>query len=166
MRLAQRVLIPRPNDEVWASLNDPDILKQCLPGCETFDAVEDNVFQMVVLAKVGPVKARFSGEVSLSDMDPPLSYTLNGEGKGGVAGFARGSASVRLEPLLIEGVTVTRMTYSVDAKVGGKLAQLGARLVGGAARKMADQFFTSFVRVICNDPDGTLEITLETVEEA
>jgi len=161
LELSQRVEIPLGLVQVWQSLNDPVILKQCLPGCEVFESISDSEFNITLLARVGPVKARFKGEVKLTDVNPPSSYTLSGAGKGGVAGFVKGFATVRLE----EKSEVTVMIYSVKANVGGKLAQLGARLVNGAARKMANEFFTNFVRVICNDPDGKLEIKLETVED-
>ncbi len=164
MELSQRVEIPLGAAQVWQALNDPAILKQCLPGCEAFDPVSDSEFNITLLAKVGPVRARFKGEVKLINVNPPSSYTLIGEGKGGVAGFAKGSATVRLEEKAAG--TITMMTYSVKANVGGKLAQLGARLVNGAARKMANEFFTNFVRVVCNDPNGELEIKLEIVEGA
>ena len=164
MELSQRVEIPLGAVLVWQALNDPAILKQCLPGCEVFEPIRDGEFNITLLIKVGPVKARFKGEVKLSDVNPPTSYTLSGSGKGGVAGFAKGSATIRLEEKTAGSVTV--MTYSVKANVGGKLAQLGARLVNGAARKMANEFFSNFVRVICNDPDGELDIKLENVEEA
>ena len=163
MELSQRVEIPLAVVQVWQSLNDPVILKQCLPGCEVFESISDSEFNITLQARVGPVKARFKGEVKLLDVNPPSSYTLSGAGKGGVAGFVKGFATVRLEEKTEETVTV--MTYSVKANVGGKLAQLGARLVNGAARKMVNEFFTNFVRVICNDPDGKLEIKLETVED-
>ncbi len=163
MELSQRVEIPLGLVQVWQSLNDPVILQQCLPGCEVFESTSDSEFNITLLARVGPVKARFKGEVKLTDVNPPSSYTLSGAGKGGVAGFVKGSATVHLEEKT--GETVTVMTYSVKANVGGKLAQLGSRLVFGAARKMANEFFTNFVRVICNDPDGKLEIKLETVED-
>lgn len=163
MELSQRIEIPLGAKQVWRSLNDPVILKQCLPGCELFEAISDTEFNVTIMAKVGPVKARFKGEVKLLDVNPPNSYTLSGMGKGGVAGFVKGSATVRLEE---KGSSVTLMTYSVKANVGGKLAQLGARLVAGATRKLANEFFTNFVRLICNDPDGKLEINLENVEEA
>jgi uncharacterized protein len=164
LELNQRVEIPLARDEVWQSLNNPLILKQCLPGCELFEPAGDGLFNIALLAKVGPVQARFRGEVTLSQVNPPVSYVLSGAGKGGVAGFVRGSAIVNLGEKT--GETATVMTYAVKANVGGKLAQLGARLVFGAARKMANEFFTNFVRVICNDPGGELEIKLETVEEA
>lgn len=163
MELSQRIEIPLGAKQVWRSLNDPVILKQCLPGCELFEAISDTEFNVTMMAKVGPVKARFKGEVKLLDVNPPISYTLSGMGKGGAAGFVKGSATVRLEEM---GSSVTLMTYSVKANVGGKLAQLGTRLVAGATRKLANEFFTNFVRLICDDPDGKLEINLKTVEEA
>ena len=163
MELSQRFEIPLAAEQVWQSLNDPAILKQCLPGCEVFEPISETEFNITMLAKVGPVKARFKGEIKLTELNPPISYTLSGVGKGGVAGFIKGSAKVLLEEK--KGEAVTLMTYSVKANVGGKLAQLGTRLVAGATRKMANEFFTNFVRLICDDPDGTLEIKLETVEE-
>lgn len=162
VELSQRVEIPLEINQVWECLNNPDILKQCLTGCEVFEAVSDSQFNIVVLAKVGPVKARFRGEIKLSDINPPTSYTLSGAGKGGVAGFVSGGATVNLESMG-ENAQSTLMTYSVEARVGGKLAQLGARLVNGAAKKMAADFFSKFVRIICDEPDGELEIKLETV---
>ncbi len=162
MELSQRVEIPMDIDRVWESLNDPGVLKQCLAGCEEFTQTAEGEFDIVLLAKVGPVKARFKGEVKLSDVNPPFSYTLSGGGKGGVAGYARGGANVCLSSISDDN-QATLMTYAVKASVGGKLAQLGARLVNGAAKKMADDFFTKFVRHICNDTEGTLEIKLETV---
>ena len=164
MELSQRVEIPVEVASVWQSLNDPLILKQCLTGCEEFEPIGESEFSLVILAKVGPVKARFKGEITMSDVNAPNSCTLSGGGKGGVAGFAKGSANVNLHQKPGSQEVTTIMTYSVKANVGGKLAQLGSRLVNGAARKMADEFFTSFVRVVCNDPDGKLEIILETIE--
>lgn len=162
MELSQRVEIPLEINLVWESLNNPTILKQCLSGCQEFEPTAEGEFTVVLIAKVGPVKARFKGEVKLTDVEPPYSYTLSGSGKGGVAGFARGAATVNLARIGDNSLS-TMMTYSVKANVGGKIAQLGARLVNGAARKMANDFFTNFVRIICNDPDGKLEIKLETV---
>lgn len=160
MELSQRVQIPLPAEAVWAALNDPEILKQCLPGCEEFTATADNQYQIVLKAKVGPVKATFNGEVTLGNLNPPHSYTLSGAGKGGVAGFAKGSASVRLDPAPGDESS-TLMTYQVNAAVGGKLAQVGSRLVNGAARKMASDFFSNFVRVVCGDEN--LEVQMETL---
>lgn len=160
MELSQQVRIPVAQSVVWRSLNDPEILKQCLPGCELFEPVDDTTFDIALTAKVGPVKARFKGEVKLSDVVEPNSYTISGAGKGGVAGFAKGSAEVALTP--IEDGDATLMTYAVKATVGGKLAQIGSRLVTGAARKMADDFFAGFVRLVTGDED--LEVQLETLE--
>jgi len=144
---------------VWNALNDPVVLKDCLPGCQSFDPSGENSFEVVMIAKVGPVKATFKGEVTLSDVKPPESYRISGSGKGGVAGFAKGGAEVHLES--IEDSAVTLMSYQVTASVGGKLAQIGSRLVTGAARKMANDFFTGFVRSLTGDP--LMEVDIETL---
>jgi len=136
--------IPAPRQIVWERLNDPETLKQCIPGCESVDKVSDTEFTAKVRAKVGPVSARFSGKVTLSDLDPPSGYTISGEGTGGVAGFAKGSAKVALE----EDGGETVMRYGVQAQVGGKLAQIGSRLVDGTARKLANQFFDRFAAAV------------------
>jgi uncharacterized protein len=159
MELSQTVEIPLPPAEVWRALNDPQVLQQCLPGCEVFAPLTANSYRIVMVASVGPVKATFEGEVTLSDLDPPHGYTLTGAGKGGVAGFAKGSANVRLLPIDRDGSIATAMEYEVTAAIGGKLAQIGSRLVSGAARKMANEFFTNFVRVACGHADGTLACT-------
>jgi len=125
---------------VWAALNDAEVLKACVPGCEALTGTPEDGFDAVVKQKVGPVKATFKGGVTLSDVDAPNSYRITGEGKGGVAGFAKGGAVVTLSD--VEGGT--ELSYEVEAKVGGKLAQLGSRLIDGFARKMADQFFERF----------------------
>ena len=132
--------IPASRDAVWKALNDPEILKRSIAGCEELEKTSDTEFTAKVTAKVGPVKARFAGKVTLSDLDPPNGYTITGEGQGGAAGFAKGGAKVRLEP---DG-DGTLLKYTVNAAIGGKLAQIGARLIDGAARKMADEFFASF----------------------
>ena len=164
MELSQKVQIPLPPEEVWQSLNDPAILQQCLPGCETFEPMDEpHKFRIVLQAKVGPVKAKFNGEVELSDINAPHSYVLSGSGKGGVAGFAKGSAAVNLDPVDIDDAPGTDMTYEVNASVGGKLAQIGSRLVNGAAKKMANEFFTNFVRVVLDDPDR--EVELQTISK-
>ena len=129
--------IPAPRDRVWAALNDPAMLKAALPGCESLEKVSDTEFAAVVIAKVGPVKAKFNGNVALSNLNPPQSYTIAGEGKGGAAGFAKGGADVNLTE--DDGATILR--YTAKADVGGKLAQLGSRLIDGTAKKMADEFF-------------------------
>ena len=131
-------------DKVWAMLIDPAVLKSCIPGCETLDVIGENEFQAVATNKIGPVKARFKGKVRLTDMDPPNGYKISGEGDGGVAGFAKGGASVRLSDK--DGGTL--LTYNVEAQIGGKLAQLGQRLVNGAAKKLADDFFVRFAAAV------------------
>lgn len=129
---------------VWQHLNDPETLCASIPGCQEMKGNAEEGFEAVVKQKIGPVKATFKGRVELQDVVPGVSYKLVGEGKGGIAGFAKGSADVRLEPS-VEGCT---LTYVVDAKVGGKLAQLGNRLISGFAKKMADQFFTRFQEAV------------------
>jgi carbon monoxide dehydrogenase subunit G len=136
--------IEASRDKVWAALNDPDVLKKCIPGCERIEKTSDTSFTADVVAKVGPVKAKFSGNVTMSDLDPPNGYTISGEGKGGVAGFASGGAKVRLEA---DG-DATVLKYEVNAKVGGKLAQIGSRLIDSTARKMANEFFGKFAATV------------------
>ena len=136
--------IPAPRDAVWARLNDPETLKNCIPGCQELEKTSDTEFTAKVRAKVGPVSATFTGKVTLTDLDPPNGYTISGEGQGGVAGFAKGSAKVSLDEE--GGETVLR--YGVQGQVGGKLAQIGSRLIDATARKMADDFFTRFVTVM------------------
>jgi uncharacterized protein len=133
--------IPAPQAVVWGALNDPEALKQAITGCEELERDGENAFTARVRAKVGPVSARFGGRVELQDLNPPHSYRIVGEGTGGAAGFAKGVAIVRLEA---DGPDATMLKYEVDASVGGKLAQIGSRLIDGAARKMADDFFTKF----------------------
>jgi len=136
--------IAASRDEVWRSLNDPAILQQCIPGCEALERVSDTELNGKVRAKVGPVSARFGGKVTLSDLDPPNSYKISGEGSGGAAGFAKGGAAVNLRD--DSGATV--LSYKVEANVGGKLAQIGSRLIDSAARKMADDFFARFAAIV------------------
>ena len=131
-------------DKVWAALNDPAVLKACIPGCETLDVTGENEFVAVATNKVGPVKATFKGKVRLTDLDPPNSYKISGEGDGGIAGFAKGGATVSLSDK--DGGTL--LSYNVEAQIGGKLAQLGQRLVNGAAKKLADDFFTKFAAAV------------------
>ena len=133
-----------PREKVWAMLNDPAVLKACIPGCETLDVIGENEFLAVATNKIGPVKARFKGKVRLTDLDPPNGYKISGEGDGGVAGFAKGGASVNLTDK--DGGTL--LTYNVEAQIGGKLAQLGQRLVNGAAKKLADDFFVRFAAAV------------------
>jgi carbon monoxide dehydrogenase subunit G len=133
--------IPAPRQQVWAALNDPAVLKASLPGCESLERLSDHEFAATVAAKVGPVRAKFNGQVTLSDLNPPESYKITGEGKGGAAGFAKGGADVRL---VEETAEITVLSYTARADVGGKLAQLGSRLVDATAKKMADEFFENF----------------------
>src|ERR1700760_1038476 len=138
------VQLPAPREAVWAKLNDPAVLKACIPGCEELDKSEDNAFQAVAKMKVGPVSARFKGKVTLSDLDPPNGYRISGEGEGGVAVFAKGGATVALADK--DGGTL--LTYNVEAQIGGKLAQLGQRLINGSAKKLADEFFANFAKAV------------------
>jgi uncharacterized protein len=147
MDMTGEVRLAAPRETVWRALNDPEILKQSIPGCEEIQKVSDTEMTARVSAKVGPVSAKFTGKVTLSDLDPPNGYTISGEGQGGVAGFAKGGAKVTLE----EEGDETVLRYTVQAQVGGKLAQIGSRLIDATARKMADQFFTKFVDVMSPD---------------
>jgi carbon monoxide dehydrogenase subunit G len=136
--------IAAPRSKVWDALNDPEILKQCIPGCESLERTSPTEMNGKVTAKVGPVTARFGGKVTLSDIDPPNGYNISGEGSGGPAGFAKGGAVVTL----IDDGEGTTLTYKVDANVGGKLAQIGSRLIDGTARKMAEDFFARFASIV------------------
>lgn len=140
MTMTGEVQLAAPRQVVWEKLNDPAVLKACIPGCEELEKTEDGGFQAVAKMKVGPVSARFKGRVMLSDLDPPNGYKISGEGEGGVAGFAKGGAVVGLA----EKDGGTLLSYNVDAQIGGKLAQLGQRLINGAAKKLADEFFQKF----------------------
>jgi len=141
MKMSGEVLLAAPRDTVWQMLNDPEVLKGCIPGCENLTKLSEVEFEAVAVNKVGPVKARFKGRVRLEDLDPPNGYRIVGEGDGGIAGFAKGGATVSL----VEGDgRTTTLRYDVDAQIGGKLAQLGQRLVNGVAKKLADQFFERF----------------------
>jgi len=137
MDMSGEVRIPASQERVWAALNDPETLRQAIPGCETLTKASDTELEATARAKIGPVSARFKGKVTLSDLQPPHGYTLTGEGTGGAAGFAKGQAKVTLTP---DGEG-TLLHYTVKATVGGKLAQIGQRLIDGAAKKMADDFF-------------------------
>jgi carbon monoxide dehydrogenase subunit G len=166
MEMTGEFRIPAPRQRVWEGLNDPEVLKQCIPGCQTLEKVSDTEFNGRVVASVGPVRATFGGKVTLSDLDPPQSYTISGEGSGGVAGFAKGGAKVNLA----EDGAATLLTYAVQAQVGGKLAQVGSRLIDGVARKMANDFFGHFAAVmapeqpaaaaVAAEPDGVAAETL------
>ena len=141
MTMKGEVSLSADRQTVWQKLNDPEVLKACIPGCQSLDKSGENGFQAVVKLKVGPVSATFKGNVELSDLDPPNGYKISGTGEGGIAGFAKGGAVVRLSDAEGGG---TLLSYDVEANVGGKIAQLGARLIDGVAKKNADQFFASF----------------------
>lgn len=142
MELKGETLIAAPRERVWAALNDPAVLARCIDGVESLERSADDRFEGKLTAKVGPVRASFTGAVTLSNIDPPNGYTISGEGKGGMAGFAKGSARVRLEDADVGGTTGTLLTYDASSSVGGKLAQLGTRLIEGTARAYAESFFT------------------------
>jgi carbon monoxide dehydrogenase subunit G len=149
MELTGEQLIPAPRSKVWDAINDPEILRQCITGAETVTKTSDTDFEATVQVKVGPVKAKFKGKVTLGDLDPPNGCTISGEAQGGVAaGFGKGSAEVRLADAAIGGGTGTKLTYTVKAQVGGKLAQIGARLIDGVAAKMAEDFFSKFNAIV------------------
>jgi uncharacterized protein len=135
--------IPAPRSMVWDALNDPAILKTCIPGCERLEAVSEHDMEATAAMRIGPIAARFNGKVHLSDIVPASAYTITGEGQGGVAGFAKGGAKVNLAD---DGPGATVLTYAVQAQVGGKMAQLGARLIDSTAKSLADQFFNNFTR--------------------
>jgi carbon monoxide dehydrogenase subunit G len=147
MKLTGEKLIPLPQSQVWAALNDSEILRLSIPGCESFEKVSDNNFRATVTTRVGPVQAKFQGTVTLSDFDVPNGYTITGQGTGGAAGSAKGSARVTLSP----AVGGTRLAWTADAQISGKLAQIGSRLIESAANMMAGQFFDRFQRAVGGD---------------
>ncbi|BAF88939.1 carbon monoxide dehydrogenase subunit G [Azorhizobium caulinodans ORS 571] len=136
--------LPVSQQVAWAALNDAEMLKRCIPGCEELEKVSDTELKAVVVTKIGPVKAKFRGTVTLSDFNAPESYRIAGEGDGGIAGFAKGGAFVQLTP----GESGTTLAYKAEAQIGGKLAQLGQRLVAGTAKKIADEFFKNFAEAV------------------
>jgi uncharacterized protein len=152
MEMSAEQLIPATQQQTWEALNDPAMLKQCVPGCEAIDRIADNQYQVLMVARVGPVSAKFKGKLTLSDIQAPNSYSIAFEGQGGAAGFAKGGAHVRLSP---EG-EATRLAYDVKASVGGKLAQIGSRLVDAAAKKVADEFFQNFNNRMAPAEDTTV----------
>ncbi len=147
MRFEGDAQIPATPEAVWAGLNDPEVLRQSLPGCQSMEQTGEREFTATVVTKVGPISATFRGKVELADLDPPHSYTLKGRGQGGPAGFARGEARIRLTP---EG-DGTRLAYVADADIGGKIASVGGRLIQGVAKKTADDFFAGFGRVLTGE---------------
>jgi carbon monoxide dehydrogenase subunit G len=162
MEMTGEFRIPAPRQRVWEGLNDPEVLKQCIPGCQTLERVSDTEFNGRVIASVGPVRATFGGKVTLSDLDPPQSYMISGEGSGGVAGFAKGGAKVNLA----EDGASTLLTYAVQAQVGGKLAQVGSRLIDGVARKMANDFFGHFAAAMAPEQPEPTSAELASIEAA
>jgi carbon monoxide dehydrogenase subunit G len=152
--------IPAPRAKVWAALNDPEILKACIPGCESLEKSSENEMKATASVRIGPIAARFNGRVELGDLDPPNGYTISGEGQGGVAGFAKGSAKVGLT----DAGPGTLLRYDVHAQVGGKIAQLGARLIDASAKQMADMFFDRFSAAVAPQVAGATP--LEAIEEA
>lgn len=141
--------IPAPRQKVWDALNDPEVLRVCIPGCETMERTEDGNLKATAAVKIGPIAARFAGKVQLLDLDPPNSYRIAGEGQGGVAGFAKGGATVHLS----DDGPFTVMKYDVKAQVGGKIAQLGARLIDATSKQMADAFFDRFSAEVGTPPE-------------
>lgn len=133
--------IAAPVQTVWEALNDPEVLKECIPGCESLEMKSPTEMAATVVLKIGPIKATFAGEVTLKNLKPPHSYTISGEGKGGIAGFAKGGADVTL---IEDGADATILKYEAKADVGGKIAQLGSRLITSTSKKLAGQFFSSF----------------------
>lgn len=150
MEMSGEARIAAPRDRVWAALNNPEILRRCIPGCESLEATSPTEFESTVKIKIGPVSASFKGNVSLTNLNPPESYTIVGEGSGGIAGFAKGGADVALT----EDGGETVLTYKTNAKIGGKLAMLGSRLIDSSAKKLAEQFFTKFAKVLDKDKDA------------
>jgi carbon monoxide dehydrogenase subunit G len=158
MEMTGEQLIPALQAEVWRGLNDPEVLKVCISGCESIEKLTDTEYTVVTMAAIGPVKARFKGKLRLADLEPPNSYSLSFDGQGGAAGFGKGSAQVSLTT----EAAGTRLRYAVKAQVGGKLAQIGSRLIDGVAKKMADDFFTAFNQKI----GGPVPVAAESAAEA
>jgi carbon monoxide dehydrogenase subunit G len=152
MDMTNSVTLPSAQARVWEALNDPAILKQCINGCESIEKTGENEYNVAMTVAIGPVKAKFKGNLRLTDIDPPNAYTLQFDGQGGVAGFGKGSAKVTLTP----EDTGTRLAYMVNAQIGGKIAQLGSRLIDGVSRKMADDFFEAFSAVIAPAEAGAV----------
>jgi carbon monoxide dehydrogenase subunit G len=163
MQMNEVQRVPAPQDKVWAALNDPLILKSCIPGCQSLEMTSPTEMTAVVVIKVGPVKANFTGKVTLSDLDPPNGYRISGEGSGGVAGFAKGGATVTLQA---DGADATNLQYVVDAQIGGKLAQLGARLIDSTAKKLAGEFFQNFANALTTPAPEAPALETPVAEEA
>lgn len=145
MKITGEHRIPADRNTVWKALNDPEVLKACLPGCESIEKSSDTEMKAKITTRIGPVKASFSGAVTLSDLDPPNGYTISGEGQGGAAGFASGSAKVKL---VEDGPSATVLSYEAEARVGGKLAQIGSRLIDSTVKKLSEEFFGAFAEKV------------------
>jgi uncharacterized protein len=154
--------IPAPREKVWNALNDTQVLKSCIPGCESLEKLENGDLKATAAVKIGPISARFTGKVQLLDLNPPTSYRIEGEGQGGVAGFAKGGAAVRLA----DDGAFTVLTYDVKAQVGGKIAQLGARLIDATAKQMADAFFNRFVAEVGATPPAEADAAARLIAAA
>lgn len=154
MRFEGDALIPAAPEAVWTGLNDPEVLRRAIPGCQSMERTGEREFTATVVSRVGPVSATFRGKVELADLDPPHGYTLKGRGQGGAAGFAKGEARIRLVP---EG-DGTRLTYEADADIGGKIASVGGRLIQGVAKKTADDFFVAFGQVLTNGGEAPADV--------
>ncbi len=163
MQMNDTQRVPASREKVWAGLNDPDILRKCIPGCQSLEMTSPTEMTANVVVKVGPVKATFAGKVHLSDLDPPNGYRISGEGSGGVAGFAKGGATVKLLP---DGPDATNLEYAVDAQIGGKLAQLGGRLIDSTAKKLAGEFFQNFANELGPAEPVTSEVAETPLAEA
>jgi carbon monoxide dehydrogenase subunit G len=144
MTMSGAIELSAPREIVWNKLNDPSTLKSCIPGCGELNLLSDHEFEVIAVNRIGPVKAKFKGRVTLSDISPLEGYRISGTGDGGIAGFAKGAASVRLA----DNGDKTLLSYEVETQVGGKMAQLGQRLIDGAAKKLADQFFEKFADAV------------------
>ena len=164
MQFTDEIRIDAPREQVYAALNDLGILRNSIPGCEEIEQLSETELVATVVTRIGPIKAKFKGHVTLSDLNPPSSYSITGEGKGGTAGFAKGGAKIVLE----EDGEATIMRYEVQIDVGGKLAQLGGRLIEGTAKRLADEFFTRFKQEVTGPEDEAAEATVvaATGEEA
>ncbi len=162
MEMTGEQIIPAAQARVWGGLNDPEVLKSCITGCESIERLSDTEYSVVTVAAIGPVKAKFRGKLLLTDLDPPNSYSLSFDGQGGAAGFGKGTAKVSLAA----ADAGTRLSYAVKAQVGGKLAQLGSRLIDGVAKKMADDFFAAFKQNIAAPATPPVAASIATAPSA
>jgi carbon monoxide dehydrogenase subunit G len=163
MDMSGQYRISAPREVVWAALNDPEVLKRCIPGCKELEQKSPTELAAKVGLKIGPISASFSGEVTLQNLNPPAGYTIAGQGSGGAAGFAKGSAEVVLTE--VDGGAETDLAYTAKAEVGGKLAALGGRLIQATSKKLADEFFSAFAREL-NEPAEGDEAAAPTAPEA